>query len=139
MKSRKRHIAKTITWRVVATTTTFILAMIFFKEDTNATQKAGVVALIETILKMVLYYYHERAWFNYQTKLESAIRHIMKTLTWRVIASVTTFIVTFIVFRDDPGVVQKATGVALIESLLKMILYYLHERFWHKSKFGLDG
>ena len=112
--------------------------MLFFRHDDDATQKAGWVALIEAIAKMALYYYHERIWFNYQTKLESAIRHLLKTITWRVIASLSTFVITFIIFYGDPGVVEKATGIALIESLLKMLFYYLHERAWHKSKFGLE-
>ena len=63
--SRKRHIAKTITWRIIASTTTFILALIFFKDDPNAAQKATGIAIAETILKMVFYYFHERAWYKY--------------------------------------------------------------------------
>lgn len=88
---------------------------------------------------MVFYYYHERIWFNFHTKLRSALRHLLKTITWRVIASITTFIIAFIIFREDPSAVEKATGIALIESALKMLFYYLHERLWHLSKFGLKG
>lgn len=137
MDSRKRHIAKTITWRIVATGTTFILTMFFFREDPNATEKASWVALIETILKMALYYYHERIWFSYTLKVRSALRHLFKTITWRVIASITTFIIAFTIFREDPSAIEKATGIALIESVLKMLFYYIHERAWHTSKFGL--
>ena len=64
-------------------------------------------------------------------------RHIAKTVTWRIIASLTTFIVAFIFFRDDPNVTEKATAVALTESVIKMGLYYFHERAWYKSNFGL--
>ncbi|WP_420578211.1 DUF2061 domain-containing protein [Ekhidna sp.] len=135
--SRKRHIAKTITWRIVATGTTFILTIFFFREDPNATEKAGWVALIETVLKMALYYYHERIWYNVKLRVRSAIRHLFKTLTWRVTASLTTFAIAFFIFREDPSAMEKATGIALIESVLKMLFYYLHERAWHASKFGL--
>ncbi len=62
--SKKRHIAKTITWRIIATSTTFILAMIFFRDDPNAGEKATGVAIAEATLKMLLYYLHERAWFK---------------------------------------------------------------------------
>ena len=65
-------------------------------------------------------------------------RHIAKTVTWRVIASVTTFIIAMIFFRDDPNAAEKATGVALTESVIKMGLYYFHERLWYKSNFGLS-
>ena len=64
-------------------------------------------------------------------------RHIAKTITWRVIASFTTFVIAMLFFRDDPAAVEKATGVALTESVIKMGLYYLHERIWYKSNFGL--
>ncbi len=64
-------------------------------------------------------------------------RHIAKTITWRVIASVTTFLLAMLFFRDDPNAAQKATGVAIAETVIKMILYYFHERMWYKSNFGL--
>ncbi|MEM0940715.1 MAG: DUF2061 domain-containing protein, partial [Bacteroidota bacterium] len=132
MKSRKRHIAKTVTWRIIATGTTFLLTIFFFREDPNATEKASWVAVSEAILKMVFYYYHERVWFSIKMNLRSSIRHLFKTITWRVIASLTTFVLALLFFKDDPSAVEKATGVALIESILKMLFYYLHERVWHK-------
>jgi uncharacterized membrane protein len=58
--SKRRHIAKAITWRVIASTTTFLLAMFFFGDDPNAKEKATAVAVSEAVLKMVLYYLHER-------------------------------------------------------------------------------
>ena len=66
-------------------------------------------------------------------------RHIAKTVTWRIIASLTTFIVALFFFRDDPHVAEKATGVALTEAIIKMGLYYFHERIWYKSNFGLKA
>ncbi|WP_425391442.1 DUF2061 domain-containing protein [Ekhidna sp.] len=137
MDSRKRHIAKTITWRIIATGTTFLLTIFFFREDPNATAKASWVALIETIFKMALYYYHERIWFKTKLQIRSSLRHLFKTITWRVIASLTTFVIAFLIFKEDPLAVEKATSIALIESILKMLFYYLHERAWHSTKFGL--
>jgi uncharacterized membrane protein len=66
-------------------------------------------------------------------------RHIVKTITWRVIASVTTFILAFVFFKEDPNALEKASGVAIAESVIKMALYYYHERFWYKSNFGITG
>ncbi|MEM6644337.1 MAG: DUF2061 domain-containing protein [Bacteroidota bacterium] len=136
--SRKRHIAKTITWRIIATGTTFILTLIFFRDDPNATEKASWVALFEAITKMIIYYYHERIWFSVKLKIRSSLRHLYKTLTWRVLASLTTFILALIFFKNEPGAIEKASGIALVESVLKMLFYYLHERAWHKSQFGLN-
>ena len=66
-------------------------------------------------------------------------RHLAKTLTWRVIASLTTFVIAYVFFKDDPQATEKATGVALTESIIKMGLYYVHERFWYKSNFGVKS
>jgi len=63
--SRVRHFAKTLTWRVIASTTTFGLALLFFSDDPKALEKAGGIAIAETIIKMIMYYFHERAWFRY--------------------------------------------------------------------------
>ena len=60
-KSRIRHIAKTITWRIIASLTTFILAFIFTKNLEKSLWLMG----IEMVLKLLLYYYHERVWFKY--------------------------------------------------------------------------
>lgn len=64
-KSRKLHLIKTLTWRIIASTTTFILAKLFGL----AVELALYVALTEFVLKMVLYYFHERIWYNYNFKL----------------------------------------------------------------------
>lgn len=138
MDSRKRHIAKTITWRVIASLTTFILTLIFFNEDPNATQKALWVAVFESSSKMILYYYHERIWYLTKVKLRSGVRHLIKTVTWRVIASLTTFIIALIIFKEDAQAMQKASGIAIVETFIKMLLYYLHERVWYKQNLGLD-
>ena len=60
--SKYRAFLKTITWRAAASTTTFILAMLFFSDDPNAKYKALGITLAETVIKMVLYYFHERIW-----------------------------------------------------------------------------
>lgn len=69
----------------------------------------------------------------------SVKRHLAKTVTWRIIASGTTFLLAWLFFRDDEAAVSKATGVAVAESAIKMLLYYLHERAWYKSNFGIES
>ncbi len=64
-------------------------------------------------------------------------RHIAKTVTWRVIASATTFALAWFFFKDDPLVTEKATGVAVAETVIKMLLYYFHERAWYRFNFGV--
>lgn len=64
------------------------------------------------------------------------IKSIVKTITWRIIASATTFVIAMLFFRDDPNAAQKATGVALTESVIKMFLYFFHERAWAQLRWG---
>ena len=56
--SKKRSLAKTITWRVIATTDTFILAWLFTSDEVIAASIAG----LEVVTKLILYYVHERGW-----------------------------------------------------------------------------
>ena len=61
MVSRKRHILKTITWRIIGTLDTMILSWII-----TGNWKWGVaIGGVELITKMVLYYLHERAWYKF--------------------------------------------------------------------------
>ena len=64
-------------------------------------------------------------------------RHIAKAFTWRIIASITTFIIGWAVTGDmNFGMAIGATDV-----VIKIALYYFHERFWYRFKFGVikDG
>lgn len=60
-KSRKLHLFKTISWRIIASTTTFMLAKLFGLTNDIALY----VAVTEFALKMVLYYFHERIWYKF--------------------------------------------------------------------------
>ena len=59
MKSKvSRSLTKTITWRILATSDTFLIAWLI----TGKWSWAGAIAGIEVITKMFLYYGHERVW-----------------------------------------------------------------------------
>ena len=58
--SKKRHIAKTVTWRVVGTIDTMILAGWISGNPLVGLQVGGA----EVITKMMLYYLHERGWYK---------------------------------------------------------------------------
>ena len=55
-------------------------------------------------------------------------RHIMKTFTWRIIATLTTTVIAWII-TGDPMIGLKVGG---IEFVIKMFLYYFHEKAWHR-------
>jgi len=58
---RKRHVAKAVTWRVIASITTALIAW-FFGLPPKA---VGAVFLADLIIKFVLYYGHERLWYKH--------------------------------------------------------------------------
>jgi len=137
MDSRVRHIAKSVTWRVIASTTTFTLTLAFFGKAEIA--MASWLAVAETSIKILIYYLHERVWFRLSTKLNPKMRHIAKAFTWRIIASGTTFGLALLLFGSHDNAMEKATYIALIESVLKMIFYYGHEEAWYRINLGLDN
>ncbi len=72
---------------------------------------------------------------------DSPGRSIMKAFSWRIIASATTFLITFIIFRrysekSFDEVIQTATFITIIDFVAKILFYYLHERMWTNIKWG---
>ena len=59
-ETNKRSLVKGVSWRVVATTTTIAIVYLFF-DRLDLAIAAGVV---ETLLKVGLYWAHERVWFK---------------------------------------------------------------------------
>ena len=58
--TKKRTMAKTITWRITASLTTFLIAWIL----TGDILVGASIGSIEAIAKIFLYYFHERIWIN---------------------------------------------------------------------------
>ncbi|MGD9970277.1 MAG: DUF2061 domain-containing protein [Sulfuricurvum sp.] len=63
---------------------------------------------------------------------EKHYRSIVKTISWRVLGTIDTMVISFVV----TGNVLMAVSIGSIEVVTKMILYYLHERGWDRSNFG---
>ena len=63
---------------------------------------------------------------------ESYRRSIVKALSWRVIATLITGITALIV----TGEVKIAVEIGLIDTIVKLAVYYAHERIWNRFKFG---
>ena len=61
MIARRRPVAKALSWRMVGTVDTFLLAWLF----TGSLEIGALVGGTEVITKTFLYYLHERAWYNY--------------------------------------------------------------------------
>lgn len=73
--------------------------------------------------------------------LDTPGRSIAKAVTWRIIASGTTFLITFVIFKrftdqNVNEVIENASLVTSIEVVAKIVFYYLHERMWTNIAWG---
>ncbi|MXO47079.1 DUF2061 domain-containing protein [Erythrobacter vulgaris] len=59
-EAHSRSFAKAVSWRILGSIDTFLLSWFF----TGSYKAAGAIAVTEVLTKMVLYYFHERAWAN---------------------------------------------------------------------------
>ena len=61
MVSHKRHLVKAVTWRIVASVTTVLMALFF------GLPMAAVSSLFlaDLVVKFVMYYLHERVWYTH--------------------------------------------------------------------------
>ena len=51
---------------------------------------------------------------------------VWKTLSWRVIGSGSTFLISYTI----TGQAFLATGIAVTQMIVNTVLYYIHERIW---------
>lgn len=128
--SKKRHIAKTITWRLVGTIDTIILSWIVSGNPFTGLK----IGFSEVATKMILYYIHERLWFKVRFK-NSNKRHLLKSVTWRILGTLDTMLLAWLITGNP------LTGlkIGLLELVTKMALYFLHEKVWHKVRYGLEN
>lgn len=69
-------------------------------------------------------------------KKDNAIaRHLFKTITWRIIGTLDTMILGWIL----TGSLKMGLAIGGTEVLTKMVLYFLHERIWYKINIGKNN
>ena len=64
--------------------------------------------------------------------METHIRTIFKTLSWRFVATLITFSVAWLVTRK----LTFAAEIGIADTLIKLGAYYFHERAWIGVRFG---
>ena len=138
-ETKRRSVVKALTWRVIASLDTTVIAYFVTGDITQAISIGG----FEIITKMVIYFFHERAWngIKWGKRIEdlpgvktadTKRRSVLKAATWRVLGTIDTFVLSSIFTKN----VKHATGIALIELITKPILYFFHERFWNSVFWG---
>ena len=66
--------------------------------------------------------------------MESNTRSIAKAVSYRLLGSLSTALIVFVYSRDA----KVSLGVGALDVVLKMALYYLHERVWNHVSFGRE-
>ncbi len=65
-------------------------------------------------------------------------RSFIKAISWRVIGSIDTFILSLIIikFFSNKYTYDLAFYIAALELVTKTVIYYIHERLWNRINFG---
>ena len=136
-ESHERSLVKGISWRIIATTDTFLVVFIITCVlDQCSVENALKIGFIEFFLKLLIYYAHERAWLQLiKSFIFSKQQSLLKTISWRLVATTTTFLISGAVLNEFNEI---ALFIALLELISKFILYYIHERIWIKIPLGLN-
>lgn len=73
---------------------------------------------------------------------EQKRRAVFKTVSWRIIGSLDTMLISFLVMwlvnlDGTSGFFTKAGLIGLLEIPNKLLLFYFHERIWARIQFGM--
>ncbi len=127
-ESHARALTKAVSWRAIGTADTFLWSWLI----TGEVGSAGAIASLETMTKIALYYVHERLWRLLPWAPNARLRSLIKAVSWRVVGSLDTFLLSLLVTRNG----SHAALIALAELVTKIGLYYLHERAWRRVAWG---
>ena len=70
--------------------------------------------------------------FDTDRKSENPKRSIVKSVSWRVIGTIDTILISWLV----TGTLTVAFSIGTVELFTKMILYFFHERIWNTINWG---
>ncbi len=74
----------------------------------------------------------EKRTYKKDKSSESPARSIAKSISWRLIGTVDTIIISWIV----TGTLAMAFSIGVVELVTKMVLYFFHERIWNNINWG---
>jgi len=133
--SHLRSILKGISWRIIATADTALIVLtITCMMGDCSIENAIKISVSEFLIKLGIYYFHERIWLKYLGRQAKSTKELLsKTISWRILATTTTFIISGIVLKSFTEI---ALFIALAELITKLILYYAHEKIWLNLPLG---
>lgn len=63
---------------------------------------------------------------------ETHWRSVAKGISWRAIGTIDTMIISYVI----TGKATIAVSIGCVELFTKVLLFYLHERAWHRIPYG---
>ena len=61
-------------------------------------------------------------------------RTLIKSITWRIVALCSAFVVTYAITQDVP----LASTISVAQQLASTVWYWIHERVWSRIRYGLN-
>ncbi len=128
-ESHLRSILKGFSWRITATLT--LICIVYFVDGNISA--ALQVGFLEFLIKLFIYYAHERLWIRYLKDAKQTPKiSLYKTISWRIVASFTSLLIVTSIL--DSG--SAASIIVTIEFFAKFAIYFLHERLWQYAPLG---
>ena len=123
-------------WRLVSKDAEILVSDIVVNTETKTSKDIidGVGEKFHITCTGVLSLKDNVAYINRRRSV-SVSRHIAKTITWRIIGTIDTMMLGWFVTGD----LKLGLAIGGFEVITKMILYYLHERVWYKTDFGIKS
>jgi uncharacterized membrane protein len=130
-----RTIVKIISWRILITVSHMVNAFVITGSLLTGLKIAGLALIINS----TLFWIHERSWNIIQWNRkenerlnfsEGQPRSISKIITWRILITVSNFLIPFIM----TGSWGQAVLFAGMATVVNMVLFWGHERIWNKVR-----
>lgn len=136
-ENQLRTIFKVVSWRIILTISHIVNAFIVTGSIITGLKIAGLA----TVINSVLYWVHERIWNWIQWNRRSADqskfvegnpRSLGKMISWRVLITVSNFLIPFIL----TGSWGSAVLFAGMATFVNMFIFWSHERIWNRIRYG---
>ena len=128
-ETRARSLAKSLSWRLIATLTTAVLSLLLTGELEHALSIGG----LDFVVKLVVFYLHERMW-QFLPLLALLYRDAWKLASWKLLAVLMTTVTSFYV----TGSLSTAFKIGPSDFTTKLLLYWLFDRAWGLVSWGTE-
>jgi uncharacterized membrane protein len=137
LETKTRVVAKVVVWRILLSISHFLNALIV----TGSWQKGLQIVGLTMIIATVVYWLHEQVWSRGRwgrnknqsiSFTDNFSRTGIKLFTWRIIITVTNFLVVYFV----SGSVKAGIEFMSIATVINIFIYWFHERMWNRVRWG---